>query len=154
MGEKIGIAFERALGLEKRSLVRPGVDVDQRIAFADKLAFFVMHGGDDAVDLAGDRCGVNGCDGANGIEIDADVALLCNRGYKTDRAASTPWRFRGSCGSVALAHDEIKTSRKDEKNNNPHKGPYTLVARRRSGEMIFRVCARVLISRQVGDPLS
>jgi len=67
---------KRALRLEQGSLVGTGVDVDQRIAFAHELPFVVMDSSDDAVHLAGDRRGVDRCDSADGIEVDADVTLL------------------------------------------------------------------------------
>ena len=156
MCEEIGVALERALRLKKRGLVGTGVNVNQRIALADKLPLFVMDGGDDAIHLAGDRGGVNGRDGADGIEVDADVALLRGCGYETDRATATSRGFRGCRTCVALAQDEIKSARKNEEHNNPHEGPDAPVAGRRNGSKMFRVCgcARVLISRQVDDPLS
>ena len=155
MGEEIGVAFERALGLEKRSFVGARVDVNQRIAFADELAFFVVDSRDDSIDLAGDRSGVNRRDGADGIEIDADVALLSVCGDETDRAAATTRGFRGGGGSVALAQDKIKSAREDQEHNNPHDRADTFVAGGCIGSAVFRIRSRgkVLISRQVGDPL-
>jgi hypothetical protein len=120
------------------------------------LPLFVMDSGDDAIHLAGNRSGVNGRNGADGIEVDADVTLLCACGNEADRAAATPRGLSGCRAGIALAQDEEKSCRKDKENNNPHEGPDTLVPGRRNGNKMFRVCrcARVLISRQVGDPLS
>ena len=138
LGEKIGVAFERALGLEKGCLVGAGVDVDQRIAFANELAFFVVDGRDDSIDLAGDRGGVNGRDGADGIEIDADVALLGVCGNETDRAAATSRGFCGGRGGVALAQDKIESAGKYQEHNNPHDRADTLVPGGCIGYLVFR----------------
>ena len=138
MGEKIGVAVKRALGLEKGSLVRPRVNVDQRIAFADELALLVMYGCDNSIDLAGDRSGVNGRDGADGIEIDADVALLGVCGDETDRAAATSGGFRGGRGGVALAQDQIKSTGEYQEDDDPHEGTDTFVPCRGVGNLVLR----------------
>jgi len=52
------VAFERALCLEKGSLVGTRINVNQGIALADELPLFVVDIGDDAIHLAGDRSGV------------------------------------------------------------------------------------------------
>src|SRR5258707_14213854 len=136
-------------------MVGTRINVNQGIALADELPLFVVHIGDDAIHLAGDRSGVNGRDGADGIEVDADVALPCGCGDESDGAASTSWGFCGCRGCVALAHDEVKSAREDQEENNPDEGTDTFVPGRNSREM-FRACgcANILISRQVGGPLS
>ena len=131
--------LERALRLEQGSLVGTCVNVNQGIALADELTLFVVNICDDAIYLAGDRSGVNGRDGANGIEVDANIALLCGCGDESDRAASTSWGFRGCRGCVALAHDEVKSSRKDQEHDNPDDGTDTSVPGRNRRKM-FRAC--------------
>ena len=78
-GEQILVAFERPLRLQKLSAVGTRIDVDQRIALVDALALRVVHGIDQAVDLAGNRIGVDRGDGADGVEVDADTTLLRRR---------------------------------------------------------------------------
>src|SRR5258707_15871001 len=94
-------------------MVGTRINVNQGIALADELRLFVVNIGDDAIHLAGDRSGVNGRDGADGIEVDTDVALPCGCGDESDGAASTSRRFCGRRGCVALAHDEVKSARED-----------------------------------------
>ena len=156
LGEEIGVAFERALGLEKGSFVGACVDVDQRIAFAHELAFFVVDRRDDSIDLTGDRSCVNGRDRADGIQIDADVTFFCICGDQTDGATATARGFRGGRRSVALAQDKIESAGKYQEQNNPHESADTFVPGGCIGCLVFRTRGRanVLISRQVGDPLS
>jgi len=156
LGEKIGVAFERTLCLKQGGLVGAGVNVNQRIAFADELALLVMDSGDDAVYLAGDRGRVNGRDGADRIEVDADVALLRGCTHEVDRATATSGRFRGGRRSVTLAQDEVESHREDEEHKNPDDGLDTFVPGGRNERLMLRTrgWANILISRQVGDPLS
>ncbi len=144
------------MGLEQGGLVGTSVNVDQGVAFADELAFFVMDSGDDAVDLAGDRSGVNRSDGADGIEVDADVALLGGCGDEADGPAATSRGFCRGRGGVALAQDEIKSAGEYQEDNNPHEDADTFVPGGSIGSLVLRSRGRagIVISRQVSNPLS
>ena len=63
-------------------LIGTGIDVDQRIALANVLGFAVVDGRDHSRHLARDRGGVDRSDGADRVQVDADVALSCR--YRRD----------------------------------------------------------------------
>ncbi len=74
-GEQVLVAFQRALRLGELRLIRPGIDIDQRIAFVNCLPLAVMHGRDHARDLRGNGVGIHRRDRADGVEINADAAF-------------------------------------------------------------------------------
>ena len=54
----IGVALKRSFSLRELRFVRSRIDFDQRLAFADQLAFLIVHLAYQAGDLAGDGVGI------------------------------------------------------------------------------------------------
>jgi len=79
--EYVLIALQRALRLQEIRLILARIDVDQRIALADHLPFFKVHGYNQAVNLAGNGVGIDRGYGSDFVKVNADVALGgCDRG--------------------------------------------------------------------------
>jgi hypothetical protein len=98
------------------------VDVDQRIAFADDLRFTVVHGGNKTGNLARDHAGVDRRDRANGVQVDADVALLRGNGVDRDRAAEAFLRRLLLCRLrfvVMFAKRKVKDEHQHESDREP-----------------------------------
>ena len=64
------------LGLVERGLERPRIDLDQRVAFLDELAFLKRDPVDLAVDAGADQDGVEALYGAEAGQIDRKISLL------------------------------------------------------------------------------
>ena len=71
--------LQGAFRLFELGFVGPGIDFDQRLAFADHLSFAIVDRDDPSGDLAVEADGRDGGDGAQGVDVDTDVALA-NRG--------------------------------------------------------------------------
>ncbi len=74
LGEDALIVLEGAFSLGEGGLVGARIDVDERLAFVNDLAFLVVNGHDLAGDLAVDGDGEDGGDGAEGVVVDVDIA--------------------------------------------------------------------------------
>ncbi len=70
------VMLQRSFSLGERGLRGTGVDIDERIALADGLAFAIMHLHYAAGDLAIERNRVGGGNGTEGLDVDVDVAGL------------------------------------------------------------------------------
>ena len=98
--------LKRSLGLHQLRLVGAGIDVNQGVALADRLALTVVNGGDDSAGLRDDGGGVNRSHSADGFKVDADAPL----GYGGDRRADG-WlcfglRLLGGRGFGVVATDD------------------------------------------------
>ena len=82
--EEALVVLQGAFRLFELGFVGPGVDFDQRLAFADHLAFAIVDGDDPSGDLAVEADGGDGGDGAKGVDVDADVALADRGGLDGD----------------------------------------------------------------------
>ncbi len=69
------IVLQCALSLHQRRTIGSRVNVNQRITLFDALILLVIHRHDHAVDLAGDGAGVHRRHRADGLQVDADIAL-------------------------------------------------------------------------------
>ena len=67
------------LGLIERRLERPRIDLDQRVAFLDELAFLEGDLVDLAVDAGAHHHGVEALHGAEAGQIDRKIGLLDRR---------------------------------------------------------------------------
>ena len=76
LGEQILIPLEDSLRLRQLGLVRPRIDVDERIALLDVLAFSIVHSSDHARDLSGDGIRVDRRYGSNRVKVDSNAAGL------------------------------------------------------------------------------
>ena len=82
--EQALVVLQGAFRLLELGFVGPGIDFDQRLAFADHLAFAIVDGDDPSRDLAVEADGGDGSDGAEGVDVDADVALADRGGLDGD----------------------------------------------------------------------
>ena len=127
--QNIGVALQRALGLHQLRLVGPRIDLDQRIALLDELAFAVVHRGDHSAGLRGNRCGINRRHRADRIQVHADVAFVgcCHRGRYGSAELPTPApaparrRFLGRGAAAAVMHDKIEANCRDDQQDSPQK---------------------------------
>ena len=78
------------LGLVERGLERPRIDLDQRIALLDELAFLEGDLVDLAVDAGANQDGVEALHGAEAGQIDREIGLLDRRDL--DRDGGSGWR--------------------------------------------------------------
>ena len=76
LGQQVGVAVQLPLGGEHVGLVLPGIDLDQGLAALDQLPFTVVHLGDDTGYLADQGGGIDRGDGADGVQVDADIAFF------------------------------------------------------------------------------
>ena len=109
--------------LGQRSLIGPRIDIQQGIAFVDQLAFAVVDVDDFALHPAGDRDGVDRSDGAEGIDVNADVPLARRRrGH--GHGSGSGIGLRAGRPLLRLAQ-VIKCNRPDYNDNK--QGPHPLV---------------------------
>ena len=89
------------LGLVERRLERPRIDLDQRIAFLDELAFLEVDLVDLAVDPGADHHGVEALHGAEAGQVDRKVGLFDRGDLDGDRDSPGArfWAF-GLCGRL------------------------------------------------------
>ena len=76
------------LGLVERGLERPRIDLDQRVAFLDELAFLKRDPVDLAVDAGANQDGVEALNGAEAGQIHRKVGLLDRSNFDGDRDAA------------------------------------------------------------------
>ena len=157
LGQQILIPLQRALGLQQIRLVRAGIDIDQRVAFADDLTFPVVHRGDNSVHLAGDRTGIDRRDGSDRIEVETNIAFRGGGGRQRDWSAASSCRARGLCGVLFVAQNQRESRPKNQQDNNPnHDSDAGALTTSRDVLLIFwpthGTC--VLISRQVDSSLA
>ena len=91
LGQQVGVPVQRPLGGEHVGLVLPGIDLDQELAALDQLTFTVANLGDDTGYLADQGGGIDRGDGADGVQVDADVAFFRGpdiQGYGAAEGAS------------------------------------------------------------------
>ena len=116
LGEHIFVSLQRPLRLQKRCAVRTRIDVNQRIALTYPLTLREMHGNDQAIHLAGDRIGIDRRDRADGVQVDADIALLRRRGRNGDpdhlRVCRSSRRF---LGGLVMAPDQYEREQQDQR---------------------------------------
>ena len=100
LGEDALIVLQRTLGLGEGGLVGTRVDVDERLALADDLSFFVVDGHDLAGDLAVDGDGEDRRDGPESVVIDVDIAGVGLSDGDGGRAlcSVSATSGRGTCG--------------------------------------------------------
>ena len=92
--EKIFVALQRALRLQKLRPIRTRVYVNQRVALRNALTFRIVDANDYSCDLGGNRRGVNRSDGADRVQINTDIAFLRRRSSDGD-AGGANLRGRG-----------------------------------------------------------
>ena len=78
--EDIFVSLQRPLRLQKRCAVGTRIDVNQRIALIYSLTLLVVDVNDQAIHLAGNGIGIDRGDGADGVQVDADIAFFRRRG--------------------------------------------------------------------------
>ena len=84
------------LGLIERGLERPGIDLDQRVALLDQLAFLEGDPVDLAVDAGAHHDGVEALNGAEPGQIDRKIGLL-------DRSDGDGDGGTGRCGASGVS---------------------------------------------------
>ena len=80
------IVSQLSFDLSQLSLIGPRIDIQQRIALMNQLAFTIVDVNDLSLHAAGDGVGVDGSDGAEGVDIYADVSFAhsrCGNGHST-----------------------------------------------------------------------
>jgi hypothetical protein len=98
-----------------------------------------MNSGDQAIHLAGDRSGVNGRDGSDSVEIDAEIALLRGRDGERHRAATSA--STAACGGriwrIFAVQHKIDADPEGQKDYHPDKNTDSVTAaRRRRGQLM------------------
>ena len=130
--QQAGIAFESAFGRLDLCCKLARINVDQRITLMNRLALSIMHLRDDTGDLVIDGSGIYGGDRADGILINADIALLGSgngQRYRAPEAGATATTRRALRGVVMVPQNEHQDEGKDQQEQNPE--PLTPPARRR-----------------------
>ena len=93
------------LGLVERSLERPRIDLDQRVAFLDELAFLEGDLVDLAVDAGAHQHGIEALHGAEAGQIDREIGLLDRGDLDGNRLCGR--RFLGGLGCAAFRAVEV-----------------------------------------------
>ena len=127
LGEHVLVSLEGSLCLQKSCAVRTGIDVDQRVALPNQLTLLVVHGDDEAVDLAGNRIGIDRGHRADFVKIDADVTFRSGRGRNVDLRR----RGRGFFLAFVVAPYQHHSKHEQEQQNSsyddpPHSAPVRL----------------------------
>ena len=137
LGQQILIAFQGPLRLRQLRLVRPRIDIDQRIALLDHLALAIMHFRDDTRDLSGDRIRVHRGDRPDGWQIDAQAARFrgCgnHRNRSRDHPATTAAARSRRLALLVLCDDPVKEQAEGDQNHRPNPAVTALPLGRRGG---------------------
>ncbi len=115
--EQALVVLQGAFGLLELGFVGPGIDFDQRLAFADHLSFAIVDRDDLTRDLAVEADRRDGRDGAQGVDVDADVALADSGGLDSDDGGlieCTLVRFGLGLVGNQQHHDENKQGDQDD----------------------------------------
>ena len=120
LGQQVGVAVQVSLGGEHVGLVRPGIDLDQGLAAVHQLPFTVVHLGDDTGYLADQGGGIDRGDGADGVQVDADVAFFRGSDVQGDGAAlgASPAATSRRGGLLAV-HDPPEEQAKEDQDDHP-----------------------------------
>jgi len=114
------VMLERTLSLYQVRLVRPRIDLHERVALADRLPFAIVHRCDDAVHLAGNRRGVRRRHRPDRVQVNTDIACFGRRRDNCNRAATraSP-TLRCSSRVVLVTQHQQKTCGKNKQNHRP-----------------------------------
>ena len=124
--QDVGVAFKRPLSLHELRLEGPRIDVDQRLALANQLAFRVVDLAHQSRDFTGNRVGINRSDRANRIQIHADVSLLRGCGRKGDGTAESAPRRSGALAVAVMTQHQPKNNPENQQDRDPHERPLPL----------------------------
>ena len=114
-------------GLFQRRLILARIDIDQRIALLDVLPFVVIHSGDDTLRLRRDGSGIDGRDGSDCIQVNADISLgcsCCGHGNRPGHAG-TPTATAGARAGfgclrfLVVAHIQVHTQNDGQHQKRP-----------------------------------
>jgi hypothetical protein len=84
LGKHVFVSLQSALSLQEIRLVGARINVNQRIPLPHQLTLLEVHSNDQAIDLAGNRIGIDGSDRTDRIEVYADISFLSRRGRNRD----------------------------------------------------------------------
>ena len=104
------VPIQNSLRLKQSRLIRPRVDLNQRIALTHHLALGEMHLNHNPVDLAGDRRGIYGSHRADRVQIDADVPLPGRHRCDCDRPTGSAAPARRGLGNLLVLMQDQEES--------------------------------------------
>jgi hypothetical protein len=120
LGQQVGVPVQVPLGGEHVGLVGPGIDLDQGLAAVDDLTFTVADLADDAGYLADNGGGIDRGNGADGVQVDTDVALFGDSGVQGDGAApSAPAAAAGRRRGLFAVHDPPEKQGEQDQDDRP-----------------------------------
>ena len=132
--------------LQKRGAVGTRIDVNQWIALLYALTLLKLHVNHQAIHLAGNRSGIYRSDRADGVQIDADVALGSrgSRNGDPDHLGSSRGRRRFLC-CLVVAPDQHQRQQQEQRQQDPENHSQALAP----GTRRNRSCRELMVAADV-----